>query len=169
MPYSLFETKPWIMEKLLAINPQTILDVGPGEGIYSDLIKEKFGDKVSITAIEVWNPYIIEYELHKKYSTIIESDVRFVDNFSYDVVILGDVLEHMSKTDALELWEKVKRQAKYAVISIPIVYMPQGAYGGNPYEVHVKDDWTADEVLSSFSNVVDHAQFQYTGAFLAKF
>jgi hypothetical protein len=39
------------------------------------------------------------------------------------------------------------------VISIPIHHCPQGAWGGNPYEIHVKDDWTHQEVMESFPGI----------------
>ena len=169
MPFSLPETKPWIMDKVSEINPKTVLDVGAGNGTYLNLIREGLGASVDVTAVEIWEPYIKEYKLNDLYNTVLQEDVREVDNFSYDLVIFGDILEHMSEDDALAVWAKVQAQAKYAIIAIPTVHFPQGAYMGNPYEAHVKDDWTPTAVLEAFSGIVDHQVFQYTGAFLAKF
>jgi hypothetical protein len=40
---------------------------------------------------------------------------------------------------------------------------------GNPYEEHVKDDWSHNEVLSSFTNIIDDWQGEVVGAYWADF
>ena len=87
----------------------------------------------------------------------------------FDLVILGDILEHMPMKDAVDLWNKIKQDAKYALISIPIIHYPQGAVDDNPYEVHIEEDWTTEKVLQNFSNIVEYKEFQQTGVFIAKF
>ena len=169
MPHSDGANKPWSMKKIKEINPQTILDCGTGSGIYLDLIREHIGANVVVVGIEAWEPYIQEFNLNKRYDKLFQVDVREHDDFNYDLVIFGDILEHMSKEDAIALWNKVSKQAKYALISIPIIHYPQGASFGNPYEIHVKDDWNTQEVLDSFSHIVDHQVFEITATFLAKF
>lgn len=169
MPVSNPETKPWIMEHVLKLQPKTVLDVGAGKGVYLNAIRQFMGKAVHVTAVEVWEPYIKFFSLKSRYDEVIQEDVRKIEDFKYDLVILGDVLEHMSVEEAMALWDKVSKQAKYAVIAIPTVHMPQGAVNDNPYEVHVEEDWTPEKVLSSFSNIVDHKVFTETGAFLAKF
>lgn len=169
MPHSDGANKGWSLEKIKEINPRTILDCGTGSGIYSDIIKENFKDSIVLDGIEVWQPYIDEYSLKDKYNSLTKIDVRKHENFNYDLVIFGDILEHMSKEDALSLWGKVSKQAKYAIIAIPIIHYPQGSAFGNPYEVHVKDDWTVQEVLDSFTNIIEYSAFDITAAFLAKF
>jgi hypothetical protein len=96
-------------------------------------------------------------------------DVRDVTNFEYDLVILGDILEHMSESDAITLWDKISKQAKYAIISIPIIHYHQDAINGNPYEVHVEEDWTVEKVLEKFSHIIEHKKFEVTGTFIAGF
>ena len=49
----------------------------------------------------------------------------------YDVVILGDVLEHLTLADALRVWASARAHARYLVLSIPIVEYPQGVHYGN--------------------------------------
>jgi hypothetical protein len=90
-------------------------------------------------------------------------------SFEYDLVILGDILEHMSESDAINLWDKISKQAKYAIISIPIIHYHQDAINGNPYEVHVEEDWTVERVLEKFSHIVEHKKFEVTGTFIAEF
>jgi hypothetical protein len=63
------------------------------------------------------------------------------------------LLEHMTKEQSQALVDRALTKAKYVVISIPIHHSPQGAWGGNPYEIHVKDDWTHEEVMESFPRI----------------
>lgn len=169
MPYSDPDNKPWTIEKLKEINPKTILDVGAGSGTYVDIIRENLGYDVHVDAVEVWEPYIKDFNLEKKYHTVWNQDIREFDQFSYDLVIFGDILEHMAESDAVDLWNKVSKNAKYAIISIPIIHYHQGAEFGNPYEVHVEEDWNTQRVLQKFKNIVEYMEFPRTGVFVAKF
>jgi 2-polyprenyl-3-methyl-5-hydroxy-6-metoxy-1,4-benzoquinol methylase len=169
MPYSDPTNKPWTAKKIKEINPSTVLDVGAGAGVYLDLIRENVGNNTIVTAVEVWQPNVEQFSLKKRYDRVINEDVRKIDNFDYDLVIFGDVLEHMSETDAVELWDKVSKQAKAAIISIPIVHYHQDAYEGNPYEVHIEEDWNTDRVKKAFHSIVESKEFEVTGVFIAKF
>lgn len=51
----------------------TILDVGAGNGVYSDLLSDHF----EMDAVEVFSPYIEEYELNKKYRTVFNYDIVY--------------------------------------------------------------------------------------------
>lgn len=169
MGFSDPENKPWAAEKIKEINPSTVLDVGAGQGVYLDIIRRDLGDKVNVVAVEVWKPYIEQFNLIQRYDKVIESDIRNINDFNYDLVIFGDILEHMSEEDALNVWDMVSRQAKSAIISIPIIHYHQDAINNNPYEVHVEEDWNVDRVLEKFSHIVEYKEFQVTGTFIAKF
>ena len=167
------ESRPWSIEKILSVNPKYILDVGAGSGTYFDALRSA-GYQGGLEAVEVWEPYINEFHLEDKYDIVYSMDIRS-KNFlnamedSFDVVIFGDILEHMSKEDALELWAALPKITNYALIAIPIIHYHQGEINGNPYEVHVKDDWSHEEVLESFSNIVDSWQGEIVGAYWADF
>lgn len=162
------ETKPWILEKILKSDISTILDVGAGSGTYADYFMDNHC-YFQMTAIEVWKPYIEEFDLHEKYYKVYQADVRDHKDFNYDLVIFGDILEHMTKEEALRVWDLVSKQAKYAVIAIPIIHYHQPAINDNPYEEHIKEDWSDEEVLDSFSHIKDHWLGEITGAYWAKF
>jgi hypothetical protein len=161
--------KPWTQEKIIELKPTTVLDVGAGQGVYLDLIRQGLGASVIVNAVEVWQPYIDQFDLENRYDKIFAMDVKDMTNFAYDLVILGDVLEHMSEQSAVELWDRISKQAKYAIISIPIIHYHQDAINGNPYEVHVEEDWNTERVLSTFKGIVEHKEFPVTGVFIAKF
>jgi len=169
MPYSDPANKPWTAEKIKEINPRSVLDVGAGAGAYLDLIREHLGYEVYVEAVEVWEPYIKEFNLESRYGAVWNKDVREWKTFPYDLVIFGDILEHMTKEEAIELWDKVSKTARYAIISIPIIHYPQGHEHGNPYEEHVKDDWSSEEILETFSNIKEYKEFDITGVYIARF
>ncbi len=161
--------KPWTKEKIIELNPTTVLDVGAGQGVYLNLIREGLGAGVIVNAVEVWQEYINQFDLENKYDKLFAMDVRDLNNFAYDLIILGDVLEHMPEQAAVDLWEKISKQAKYAIISIPIIHYHQDAINGNPYEVHVEEDWNTERVLKTFKGIIEYKEFPVTGVFIAKF
>jgi glycosyltransferase involved in cell wall biosynthesis len=109
---------------------------------------------VKFTGIEIWDPYIDKYQLREKYDMIINQDVRkFSPQETFGISILGDVLEHMTKEEAIKVYNKLLNNSEYVIISIPIIYYPQEEYMNNPYERHIKDDWSHEEALSSFNNI----------------
>jgi len=147
----------WVRELPLS----TVLDIGAGSGTYRKMFtKNRVRTTAHWTAIEAWKPYIDNFKLAELYDSVINNDIRNVDIASlgqFDIVFMGDVLEHISKQDAIELVDKVMAVAKCAVISIPIVHWPQSDLHGNPFEVHVKDDWSDAEVTATFSKYISRS------------
>lgn len=166
--HSMPEGKPYAISKILEINPSNILDVGAGRGVYP-IILFPYLPNVIFDAVEIWEPYINNFNLKNKYRNIFIEDIRNIDNFKYDLVIFGDVLEHIPMNDAVKVWNKMSKQAKYALISIPIVHMPQDEIDNNPYEAHEEEDWSTELVLEKFHSIVEYQEFKYTGVFIAKF
>lgn len=133
-------------------NPTHIWDIGPGDGTYWDLMKEKGVNGPYWTCVEVWGAYVNEYNLRDKYDVVYVEDVRRVGFPDYyetkpakNLIIFGDVLEHMPEDDARLLIMRAKKSFKNILVSIPIVHAPQGEVNGNPYEAHVKH-WDFDEM-----------------------
>lgn len=159
MPRSSPEGKAQIKEWVenVQISYSKIIDVATGQGTYKNL----FGDMPNLKncqwhGIEIWPRWIKKFALKEKYDVLFEHDVRTFDysNYGpYDIAFVGDVLEHMTKDEAISLVNILKENVNHIFISIPIVYMPQGADGGNPYEVHVKPDWSHEEVLETFTGI----------------
>jgi hypothetical protein len=166
--HSMPEGKPYAISKIIDINPSTVLDVGAGRGVYATIMFP-YKPNIIFDAVEVWEPYIERFNLKNKYRNIYVEDVRNIDNFAYDLVIFGDILEHMPMEDAIKVWNKMAGQAKYALISIPIIHMPQEEIDDNPYEVHEEEDWSTELVLEKFHSIVEYQEFECTGVFIAKF
>lgn len=156
MPGSNNFGKKQFKEYCIKTNPKKILDMGPGRGTYHTLLKDVLPD-TCFEAVEVWGPYVSDFELDKKYSKVIVSDVRYVNlNLlgHYDLIICGDILEHMTKEDAVTLVERLLDHCTTLYVSIPTVHYPQGTSRKNPYERHVKDDWSHSEMLDTFKDLI---------------
>jgi predicted TPR repeat methyltransferase len=154
------QTLAWFVENQNQI--QTIVDIGPGSGTYIKLIKEEAQCCVNARwiGIEIWAPYIEQFQLRDRYSEIVNADVRTVDwaQLNPDVVIAGDVLEHMTKPDAVALVDRILAVAKTLIVSIPIRHMPQDEHAyENPHEAHIKDDWSHDEVMETWGHYVKNS------------
>lgn len=148
MPVSSEGGKSYIRNLIGRIKHEKLLDIGCGCGTYAKMFPE-----ANWTGIEVWRPYVAEYGLNDLYENLIIEDARLVDYSSlgrFDVAFLGDVLEHMEQEEARILVEKIRGISDTVVASIPIGHWPQGECEGNPYERHVKDDWSDAEVRQTF-------------------
>lgn len=53
----------------------------------------------------------------------------------------------MTESEADQLVKKIINSGARLIISIPIINYPQGIHEDNPYEVHVKEDWSHDEIM----------------------
>lgn len=168
MPFSLQPNKQWFIDIVKTLKIETMLDVGAGAGTYAEIFEENF-PMVHREGIEAWSEYILKFDLYRKYAKLYNYDVRKHENFKFDIVIFGDVLEHMPKEDAVALWEKVSKQAKYALIAIPIIDYPQDDVDNNPYMRHVKDDWTHEEVLETFKCIDKFKTDEEVGSYFAVF
>lgn len=168
VPRSDTSNRAWVAQKIVDLYPDSFLDVGPGEGAYGKLVKEHSPLTVR-HAVEIWAPYVETYKLDRIYHRVYICDARIFFNYKYDLVILGDVLEHMTRREAVDLWETIKANAKAAIISMPIIHYPQGEEEGNPYEAHVEEDWTFDEIISTFDGIKDFEKYHVTATFFAQF
>jgi SAM-dependent methyltransferase len=161
MPYSLpsgkTQTAEWFKENQHTIS--RVLDIGAGAGTYSKLIKDEHQicQDAEWIAIEAWEPYIKQFDLENLYNRVVLCDARKLDwnNLGkFDVAIAGDVLEHMTKEEAVVLVNEILENCGTLIISIPIRYMPQDDIEGNPFEIHVKPDWSHDEVVDTWKDVL---------------
>lgn len=128
---------------LFRFPPQThqwVLDVGAGEGKFHDLLANQ---GYLIDGLEVHLPYIERFGLREKYHKLFVCDLLSFDWLanSYDLVILGDVLEHLTANDAQSLLPRIKDSGAACFVSMPFL-APQGRCRGNPYEAHQQDDLT---------------------------
>lgn len=173
MPSSNKEGKSVIREWVTEFGPnvQTVLDLGVGNGTYHRLFTRKSPalKNAHWIGIEAWEPYIREFDLLTRYNKIINADIRVVDFTTLgkiDLVFAGDVLEHMTKEEAVKVVDDLLKVSKRIIVSIPIVHYPQGEEEGNPYEAHIKDNWSDAEMKETFTQIKESWTGNVIGVYL---
>ena len=140
MPRSDPEGRDWAVERIAATTAPLIIDIGCGEGTYSDLARGWREDALWV-GIDIWEPYVEQFDLWRKYDIVAVKDCRELILPTVPFVLLaGDVLEHMPRFDATDFLQHAKTNAEAIMVSVPIVDYPQHDHD-NPYEAHV-DQWT---------------------------
>ena len=113
----------------------SILDIGAGKGTYADLLQ---GHEYVMDAVEIYEP--VTEKLVTKYRTCYCMNVchfEFLQN--YDLVIMGDVLEHLSVEDAQHVIREALQHTKLLLVAVPFMY-EQDSFVDNPYEKHLQPD-----------------------------
>jgi len=176
MPHSARENDDDVRQWVLDNDIETVLDVGAGSGTYARILR----DMVVIDAVEIWPKYVREFKLSSLYRNVVVGDIRDLawgdsqytsinPEQEYDLVIFGDVLEHMTKDEALEVWGWASQVARFGLISVPIIHYPQGPEHGNPFEVHVQEHIDLEELRAEFGPFTYDQTYEVTGTFIKEF
>jgi len=145
MPCSNLEGKEFIKDWVWIHNDiKSIVDFGPGIGTYYYLIRPVRRD-IRFIAVEIWEPYVQNFMLRNYYDDVIIGDLRTVTLPKADCAILGDVLEHLGRIDAVQAFNRINQFYQHVILSIPWGTSPGKPALGNPHEIH-KSFWTFDEV-----------------------
>jgi len=107
----------------------------------------------NIDACEIWETYVEKYKLREKYKNVMVSDICDLEFEFYDVIIMGDVLEHIDIDRTKILLERLKSKCIELIILVPYQnenrsderieldkkHMAEQWYG-NIYEAHIQTD-----------------------------
>jgi predicted TPR repeat methyltransferase len=160
MPKSSKENKNIAKEWHDRIKPGVVLDIGPGQGTYASLCKTPGEYWIGI---EAWAPYIEQFSLNDLYESVIVADVRHLNLDTLprtpDLVIMGDVLEHMKKQEAKDVIKDMLERYGKVIISVPLKHLDQGAWEGNWFETHI-DHWHHEEMLQYLKGLGVSAEFK---------
>lgn len=122
-----------------------ILDIGCGEGAYSDIARG-YRPEARWIGLEVYLPYVEQFELIRKYDEVVVADAReYVFPREPFVLLAGDVIEHMSRVDGARFLARARAAAEEIMVSVPIVHWPQDGHDGNDHEAHLHD-WSFEEM-----------------------
>lgn len=126
------------------IDCKSILDLGCGN---HSMVPSVVPDHVYTVGVEYFQPYYEEAlreARHKKYINANIMEIEFEPK-SFDVVVLSDVLEHLTKEEGAGLLRRMERWAKKKVIVFtPNGFVPQEEYDSNPFMEH-KSGWLVNE------------------------
>ena len=164
MPYSFTyfkdEVKEWFIQNVPT--SKRILDVGPGMGTYSDLLRSS---GYRIDAVEIFEPYVDKYGLREKYDNVYVNSIVVFDIKDYDFIILGDVLEHIPTNYAKELINDIVNSGKECLVAIPYE-MEQGEHEGNIHETHYQPDLTVDVMKERYPSLTCIYNNEYYGYYI---
>lgn len=123
-----------------------ILDVGAGSGVWSDHL---FSTYKNMDALEIFEGYIHNFNLRSKYRTVFYGDIRTFEFSSYDYLIMGDILEHLTYEDAIVLLNKIQGLNIKCLVAVPYMYEQDAMYG-NAYEKHEQPDLTHEVFMQRY-------------------
>lgn len=115
-----------------------ILDVGACDGNWRRLLPEY----PNMDAVEAFAPNLGRLD---GYRQVFHADIRGFAYEWYDLVIFGDVIEHLTVEQAKAVLAYAKPRCSDMIVAVPFLYRQDAIYG-NPYEVHIQDDLTPELV-----------------------
>ena len=118
----------------------TVLDVGAGEGTYYKYLGDYFKN---MEAVEVFKPNIDKYGLRNMYKAVWNCDIKDFEYNFYDIIIFGDVIEHLDVEEAQKVLKYAYDRCKEMVVAIPYE-LEQGICENNEYEIHKQPDLTVE-------------------------
>ncbi|MBM3728767.1 MAG: class I SAM-dependent methyltransferase [Acidobacteria bacterium] len=159
MPSSDSNQIPAILKLVSEARPASILDLGIGWGKYGALFRLCLEDghpnvsdrrnwKLQIDGIEAFPEYVGDIQ-RAIYDRIILADVQqaLAQVGDYDVIFMGDVIEHLEKKAGYRLLNQLLVKARQRVI----IATPNGPYAqeaimGNAYECH-QSFWSSRDFM----------------------
>ena len=153
-----------ICNRIIRLEPSSILDVGIGFGKYgflareyTDIYKGRYHRNewiINIDGIEGFEKLVTKFHYQIYDNVYIGNACDLIDTLdNYDLIMCIDMLEHVEKDKGKLLLETFKNKSKTAIISIPIKPSRQGrGKYDNPFAPH-RAIWSEEE-LSEFGNVI---------------
>jgi SAM-dependent methyltransferase len=138
--------------------PQLILDVGCGYGKYGVLLREYIDGLPEVHGVEMWEQYVAPFRLRGIYDQLSVGNALAIPALvldQYDLINMGDVIEHMDKDAALEFLARCRGRV---LINTPVDFFHNGD-GLPPTEDHVSH-WTEQDFRDT--GRVEHYE-QYLG------
>lgn len=114
-----------------------VLDVGACDGKWKTLLNEY----ENMDAVEAWEPNCIA--IQGMYQNTFHKNIAEFQYDHYDLIIFGDVIEHMDVPTAQKVLKYASSRCKDMIVAVPYQY-PQDAIYGNPWERHLQPDLTAE-------------------------
>ena len=154
MPIGCYALVPEITARLRERQPQRILDVGIGFGMYAAVVRQWLDLGVApwrryLVGVEAWGGY--RNPLWDLYNLVIVDTVQgYLDKRpeQFDCILLLDILEHFDKPEGaavLRQLQTIVSPGGMLLVATPAIFCEQGAEYGNEFERH-RALWTPAEL-----------------------
>ena len=155
---------------IATVKPELIFDIGAGAGKYGKLVREierLCNIKKKTTAVEIDESYISSFGLREIYDEVLCLDASQLIYKSKiiggDMCILGDFIEHLPKSDGVNLLNYLLYRFKIVIVVVP-VDMYQEEWMGHAQEEHISLWYASD--FSVFPKCSIVKRFEGEGHFL---
>lgn len=160
MPLSIWLGLEDCLELIVERHPRAVLDAGIGFGLWGHLIREYLDVWAGRIQREQWitqidgieiDPLRVQPHSYHIYSNIFVGDIRtlvprLASERTYDVILFGDVLEHLPKEEALS----TLKTAIHLAGKLVVVRLPLGdgwrKEGREPPDHH-RSQWSLDDFI----------------------
>lgn len=149
MPHSSHLALTPMLDHVVRMRPKSVLDVGVGFGKWGFLIREALDFMDGRLKRETWQVRIDGIDAFPYRSPLHEwvyDSVRIADAVEvagelegYDLVVLGDVIEHIEKDVGVRFLRSLVERNGNVLVTTPLEFFEQEME--NPYERHVSH-WT---------------------------
>ena len=165
MPSSRYDFIPTVLDIVMKMQPKSILDCGIGYGKWGVLFREyldiwktdkPYDERVlKLYGVEAFKEY--RNPIWDLYDEVWEENVFLIwDQLpEVDLLFLGDVIEHFSKKDGLDLLAKLKY--KHAIILTPLDVSNQESVYGNEFENHISS-WNRNDFNGNAQGLIKNNQ-----------
>jgi hypothetical protein len=159
MPYSSAVFDEEIKDILKCVAPLKVLDLGAGAGKYGLMAKE-VNPAIETIAVESEEDYICQFKLTSIYHAVWHMSVMNLIkpdyyNMQFDVVIAGDILEHLRKADGINLINFLIYRCRWLIVEFPHRY-PQDSVDGHDGEAHISA-WSEND-FAGFEGTKMHSK-----------
>lgn len=167
MPSSALVVWPEIIGLVHQVPHGHVLDVGPGYGKAAVLLREYLNVKpLRIDAVELEKSYVDAHGLCALYDDVRIGDVCDLTDAefdAYDVILMGDVLEHIEDDRAFDLLRRIRPRV---IISTPVDWFATD--DGLPESETHRSHWTESswQVVAGFRPI--EVMFTVWGAWLIR-
>lgn len=149
-----------VYTQLTRIKPKSVVDVGTGDGFWGKVVKTINKD-CYVTGVELSSKWYDHSVSLKVYDRMINDDMMIITTLQGDVIIFGDVLEHVEKNTAMTLIFHAVRNFKYVIINTPTGFQPQEHE--DELEIHrcglVLGDFNPYKVLEYHESVASEGEY----------
>ena len=118
--------------------PLTALDIGCGRGKYGQMLR-RLQPGCRLTGVEIDAAYVSEFKLRVLYDDVIQADCMTLledPDRSFDLVTIGDTIEHLRKSDGMDLIHFLLYRTKVIFIVFPVAFL-QNSWEGHRHEAHI--------------------------------
>lgn len=166
MPYSVSTGKMKVADAINEMIDRSdfrILDLGCGSGTYSKLIRKEC-IKTGVDAVD----YRQRFGLDSLYHEFDVHDIRDIDFLKtlgkFDLVIMGDVLEHMTYQWARLVLNAIEKQTRCVIVAVPFMWKQGDKI--NKWEKHEQDDLTEAVFLKRYPEFAPMFIYKRYGYFI---